>query len=62
MSDPAKKVAVDSLWLGRVLAQLDMTRADDPNAAALYSEASGAIEDTLVSIRVIDLQDLPKHL
>lgn len=62
MSDPAKKMAVDERWLARVIAYLDEARENDPRAQGLYAEASGAIEDKLVPIRVIDLQDLPKHL
>jgi hypothetical protein len=62
MSDPAKKMAVDERWLGRVIAYLDEARESDPRAQNLYAEASSAIEDKLVPIRVIDLQDLPKTL
>jgi hypothetical protein len=62
MSDPAKKMAVDERWLGRVIAYLDEVRENDPRAQDLYAEASSAIEDKLVPIRVIDLQDLPKTL
>ena len=62
MNDPAKKMAVDSEWLGRVLVHLDEARETYPRARALYAEASSAIEDKLVAIRVVDLQDLPKTL